>query len=511
MGGNSKGDAFIQAFFPPTPNSSPTTASVPSSNPPPGDGFTSDEIAEASRPKPAAPWQPAIEYEESDISDLYPGPKAVTFMGRVCNIFDLANTPKTPRSSKGCVKLCIKDDTGAITLRLWYASARPDLGLGTLVSVWANHVSNGENGSLSSTTAPLFVSLFPERDRSCHLMIHEKSDDGTLCKRPLGHRTGQPLAGLMTLHNFIDGGCDISDARVLVVVKSIGAKERVTRKDESVTENVNVHVQDNTAEATLGLWGSAALSPFGRIADETLTKSDVITREQGWKAGETVLLLQCPGCKLSRTTYLSATSSTLIDLNPRLPDADWLRSWSARQHIRASINPTFPVNPFDLHAIKYGPLRCLYTIADLDEFARAAPKETFQGYLSVLITEVKLLECSKRHMLLCGECCTIPFFANALVGRCKHCESDILLRLNPKLIAQVMDETGVAGTGKLLLSDMAWRELLGRTAEDLLRLGHGAMKDLADRLIFTRVTLLFGWTGDETKAGGRICVLGVRG
>ena len=139
MGGNSKSDAPIQAFFPPTPNSSPTKVSPPTSGSAPGDGFTSDEIAEALRPKPAAPWQPTTEYEESDICDLYPGPKAVTFMGRVCNIFDVANTPKTPRSAKGCVKLCVKDDTGAITLRLWYASAMPDLRLGSLVSVWTNH------------------------------------------------------------------------------------------------------------------------------------------------------------------------------------------------------------------------------------------------------------------------------------------------------------------------------------------------------------------------------------
>lgn len=36
------------------------------------------------------------------------------------------------------------------------------------------------------------------------------------------------------------------------------------------------------------------------------------------------------------------------------------------------------------------------------------------------------------------------------------------------------------------------------------------MKDLADRLLFCRLTLLFGWTGDESKAGGRICVMGVK-
>lgn len=47
-----------------------------------------------------------------------------------------------------------------------------------------------------------------------------------LCTKPLGYRNGQPLAGLMTLQNFIDGGSEIVNAKVLVVVRSIGPKKR---------------------------------------------------------------------------------------------------------------------------------------------------------------------------------------------------------------------------------------------------------------------------------------------
>lgn len=86
-------------------------------------------------------------------------------------------------------------------------------------------VSNGENGNLASMTAPLFSSLFPERDRNCHFMIHENSDDGRY-RTPLGYRQGVPLNGLMTLQNFIDGGYDVADAKILVVVKSIGARKK---------------------------------------------------------------------------------------------------------------------------------------------------------------------------------------------------------------------------------------------------------------------------------------------
>lgn len=79
---------------------------------------------------------------------------------------------------------------------------------------------------MASASAPLFASFFPERDRSCHLMIHENSDDGTMYKRPLGHREGRPIADVMTLQNFVDGGYDVVGAKVLVVVKSLGQRKR---------------------------------------------------------------------------------------------------------------------------------------------------------------------------------------------------------------------------------------------------------------------------------------------
>lgn len=86
-------------------------------------------------------------------------------------------------------------------------------------------VSNGEYGTLSSASAPLFVSLFPERDRNCHIMVHDYSDCNML-KRPLGYLEGVPLNNLMTLQNFIDGGYDVTNSRILVVVKSIGARKK---------------------------------------------------------------------------------------------------------------------------------------------------------------------------------------------------------------------------------------------------------------------------------------------
>lgn len=196
-------------------------------------------------------------------------------------------------------------------------------------------------------------------------------------------------------------------------------------------------------------------------------------------------------------------------MDPAIPDATWLRRWSLRLRVREAINPVFPSDVFDAGLVRRGSVRCLFTIADLDEFARCAPSETFQGYLSLVITEFKLLEYWKRQMLLSGECCSIPIYANSLSGICKGCDAKVSLRINARIIGQVMDETAAISCGKLLLSPEAWHDLLGRGPEDLLRLTHDEVKYLADRVLFTRVTMLFGWTGDETKAGGRVCVMGI--
>lgn len=163
-------------------------------------------------------------------------------------------------------------------------------------------------------------------------MIHENSDVG-IYKTPLAYRPGLPLNGLMTLQNFIDGGYDVIDAKVLVVVKSIGARKRgkfnvltygqllddlltfysVTRKDETVTQSINLHVEDDTAEATLGLWGTAAVSPLGHDVDANKANSKAESVRQGWKVGETVLLIQAPGWKIGRSVRLDKLRVRLRD------------------------------------------------------------------------------------------------------------------------------------------------------------------------------------------------------
>lgn len=93
--------------------------------------------------------------------------------------------------------------------------------------------------------ASLVSSIFPERDNSCYFLVQENGDDGTLCKTPLDYKEDKELAGLMTLKNFIEGGYDIADGKILVCVKSIGAKKTCrsnkvgheSRVDTQITED----------------------------------------------------------------------------------------------------------------------------------------------------------------------------------------------------------------------------------------------------------------------------------
>lgn len=113
-----------------------------------------------------------------------------------------------------------------LQVRLWYRDVQYTLRLGTLVTLWVPHVSHNNNSKLSAATAPLSVSMFPEGDRSCHFMVHGKSDDGTLCKTPTDYMQGTPLKNLFTLKAYIDTAYEAQDSRILVCVKSIGAKKK---------------------------------------------------------------------------------------------------------------------------------------------------------------------------------------------------------------------------------------------------------------------------------------------
>ncbi|KAI9752989.1 MAG: hypothetical protein M1835_001055 [Candelina submexicana] len=338
----------IQSFF--RPKSSAEESKVVRSRSPtnPGDGFTADEMEQALHPILKS-WTPRQEYEEMDIASLIPGTKAVTFIGRVANFFDQQTQSKMPNAAKGFNKLVVGDESGALTIRLWYANVNYTLRFGQLVSIWTTHVSAGEMSTFSTPNAPLVTSMFPERDNSCYFMIHENSDDGVQCKTPLGYRDGQDLPGLMTLRNFMDGGFDIMQGKILVCVKSIGSRKKYVTKKGRECELINIGLFDDTAEASLTLWNSTAFSA------------------SRWKPSETVLLISSPGWKIDRKAHLSLNGNTHVDVDPCMADADWLRAFAQRLTKREHVNQPFPHGVFDVEAATTSEVRILFTIAEVDE------------------------------------------------------------------------------------------------------------------------------------------------
>ncbi|KAH7113877.1 hypothetical protein B0J11DRAFT_497343 [Dendryphion nanum] len=460
------------------------------SKPSPGDGFTSLEVASAPQPtNPLPQWIPQHDYAEYDIGRLQPGPKYVTFVGRVVNIYDIAKPSKKSNAAQGCLKLMLGDDTGAITIRLWYSSLTYAPQLGQLTTIYAVHISSGESSSLSPSSAPLFTSIFPERERSCHISFHTVSDTGTLCKRPFNCRPPSAPAGLLTLQSFSSGGYDIEDCKVIFCVKSIGARKKFVNKAGSTTETLTLSVFDDTAEATLTLYGATCAS--GAL----------------WNPSNTVLLLTNPGWRIEKVARLSLSANTRVDVDPDLVDTRWLRNLAQRLTKREHVNPEFPGSGiFD--GAQDAAVRILYSLADVDEWTRASPTESFTGYMSLVITQMHIMLNYKRNMLMSTECCGKPVFANAVVTECPRCNKIVKLRINPRIVGNVIDETGMVACGKIVFSDEAWEQLLGRTAEQFVAMDRESLEYLDQRLVFLRVSVGFGWVGDRN--GGRICAWGVR-
>lgn len=68
-----------------------------------------------------------------------------------------------------------------------------------------------------------------------------------------------------------------------------------------------------------------------------------------------------------------------------------------------------------------------------------------------------------------------------------------------------MDESGAITSGKLIWSDDAWEQLLGRDAEGLAASSLKLLKYLENRLLFLKLAVMFGWSEDV----GKLCIMRV--
>lgn len=107
----------IQSFFQAESSSSAVGTSAQIRSVTPGDGFTEEEIDAVLHPKLDV-WIPAGEYPEIDIACLDLGPGHVCIQGRIVNFYHQSNFigARRPRAAQGCIKLLVKDDTGALTV-----------------------------------------------------------------------------------------------------------------------------------------------------------------------------------------------------------------------------------------------------------------------------------------------------------------------------------------------------------------------------------------------------------
>lgn len=190
------------------------------------------------------------------------------------------------------------------------------------------------------------MSLFPGRDASVQLVIHDAADDS--CKAPLGYEPGQPFE-LMTLKQFINGGHEVRRKRLLACVKSIGARKSITTKKGSKTDLTEVVLFDDTAEILLKIWGDMGLS----------------ARE--WVPSQTIILLSDPTFRLDfNRPSVGIGSASMVDVDPHFPDAAWLRKYASRKNKKESMDQTIDEGVWDLESALGGE-KVYFTLAEVDE------------------------------------------------------------------------------------------------------------------------------------------------
>ncbi|KAH6712968.1 hypothetical protein BKA61DRAFT_66343 [Leptodontidium sp. MPI-SDFR-AT-0119] len=457
-----------------------------------GDGFTEEELSDALDPL-SRKWNPEREYEEQIIAQLIPGPRAVTFVGRIVNLATFfGHTPKQPKAA-GFHSLIVKDDSAAISIKLYFARDQYPLQLGQLLSFWTLFISDTSKiGSKIVSAVIVCANMFPGRVTSDHIMIHTTGSTDGICHVPLEYKKNQPLPGLMTLDTWLKGGHDgVVNAKILVCVKSLGAKKTIKRKDGAESDLADVGLFDHTGDVRMTLWNSQ------------------IESSKDWQPGTTILLLSNPGYKVlfSGKGSVRVAHQTMIDVEPDFPDAEWLRKYAAWLMKKESLSSSvvWPEGVWDVDAAEYGVVRMLFTLAELDRWVRSDGDQTFTGMINVTIMEMSLVSLQRRNMLMCAECCGVPIYSNTPTTPCCNCSKPLSLSLNPRIIGTLLDETGSISPGKLLWSPRAWTQLFGRGVEEIARMTDEEVRVFEQRALWLRCHLVVGWSGDV----GRLGVLGV--
>jgi len=149
------------------------------------------------------------------------------------------------------------------------------------------------------------------------------------------------------------GGHDgVVGAKILVCVKSIGAKKCIVNKTGVESNLVEVWLFDHTGEIRWSVW------------------NDLIDSAKEWQPGKTILLISNPGFKIGYPGIgsIRITRDTFIDVDPQYPDAEWLSKYAEGRTKTESMHQEFPEGVWDIEAAEYGANVILFTLAGLDQW-----------------------------------------------------------------------------------------------------------------------------------------------
>ncbi|TRX97170.1 hypothetical protein FHL15_001964 [Xylaria flabelliformis] len=449
-----------------------------------GDGFTPSEVEAVTNPL-SRPFQPSKHYDVCSIVELETGPHNYQISGRLVNFLSPGGPHRTSTNVEGYYFLVICDSTAAMAIKLYCNPNECQPLLGQRITLWATSISAGNQAEIGHIPyCSTATTIYPGRNGATHIEFHVdepgSEDDGSL-RRPVDVNTDQygNIHGLMTLKSFLVSGHDLGEGRILVCVRSVGPRRTIQpKKREGSLHMVEVSIYDDTAHCVLKLW------------------EDKITSAKSWIPNQTILLLSQPLCREYTDRAGAAHAevgigySSIVNVDPDFPEAAWLRAKIQEMAKKERVIVPFPKDIWDLQLAMYGPDRTLYTLAELEEQARNQPPDTnFTGKPAAI---------------------------------CKNCDTQRNLSLNPRILGSFLDESGMIAGSKLIWNDTAWTQFLfGSANEDILAiqeqentvekswkdiaaLGTNSLKDLEERLLYSRVTLTFGWS----IILGRLCILG---
>jgi hypothetical protein len=270
--------------------------------------------------------------------------------------------------------------------------------LGQLVSVWATYVGEPSANQDAVPFVSTCTAVNPGPGSRQFLRLEpESSETFHLYRTPLDFQSAsQSLQGLVTLDSFIKTGHDnVCGLRVLVCVRSVGARKRIRPQGrDNDIELQEVAVFDHTFSCILSLW-------------ETQTKSTA-----SWIPDTTILLLTSPRWKpWNRPTDTTSQAKgsigidqkTLVEVNPNFSDAAWLRKWAKDRTKKEAVGTDFPLQFWDVEDAMHGPIRTLYTIAEVEDYAREEPEWTFTGKLSLIILDTSMADLWFKKAFCCTD------------------------------------------------------------------------------------------------------------